>query len=140
MAIIKPFETPQGVVATYHKIIKAEINVSSQTVEIVVAIYASPEARDAGRGVLWHEYPRIPFASLTQDPRDLLYPMLAAFGDSYLRGGATDQEVPGAPGNFEINLTPEALEPTPAEEPESVPAPVPESPLQLPTITPESTP
>ena len=128
MAIIKSFETPQGVNATYHKILKAEISMLSQHVEIVVAVYASAEARDAGKGVLWHEYPRIPFTSLTQDPRDLLYPMLSAYSLSYLRGGAPDQEGGGAPGNFEIALTDAAMAepvPEPAVDVLSPPGPAP---------------
>lgn len=108
MAIIKDFVTPQGVTAQYHKIIKAEINCNTQVVEVMVAIYACAGARDAGKTVLWHEYVHIPFADLTQDPRDLLYPMLAAFNQSYVAGGTPDAEGTGAPGNFEINLKPEA--------------------------------
>lgn len=111
MAIIKDFETPQGVSAAYHKIIKAEILPNELVIRVVVAVYASAAARDAGKSVLWHEYVDIPFSALTQDPRDLLYPMVAAYGSSYLRAGLPDIEGSGAPGNFEINLTPEALVP-----------------------------
>ena len=121
MAIIKPFETPQGVTATYHRIIKAEIAVATETVDIVVAIYASPEARAANKGALWHEYQSIPFSDLTQDPRDLLYPMLAAFNASYLLGGTTDAEGSGAPGNFTISLTAAAMEPLPEVSPDEPP-------------------
>jgi hypothetical protein len=120
MAIIKDFLTPHGVTAKYHRIIKAEISVSSQTVELMVAIYASAEARAASGAPLWHEYVRVPFSALTQDPRDLLYPMLSAFGDSYLKGGETDAEGSGAPGNFTINLKPEALEATTPAEVEAI--------------------
>lgn len=121
MAIIKPFETPQGVPATYHKIIKAELLMVSEVVLVTVAIYASADAREAGKNVLWHEYQSIPFAALTQDPRDLLYPMLAMYGDSFLRGGAPDAEGSSSPGNFEINLKPEALQPTPPAPENSTP-------------------
>jgi hypothetical protein len=109
MAIIKMFETPQGVDAKYHKIIKAEIIISELVIRVVVAIYASSVARDAGKSVLWHEYVDIPFSALTQDPRDLLYPMVAAFGSSYLHAGQADAEGSGAPGNFNISLKPEAM-------------------------------
>lgn len=132
MAIIKDFATPQGVVARYHKIVKAEILPATASVNITLAIFATPEARDSGAQVLWHEYVSIPFSALTQDPRDLLYPMLAYFGDSYLRGGQPDEEGNGAPGNFEINLKPEAMvppappAPSPAPEPPPPPAPTPE--------------
>lgn len=109
MAILKPIETPQGVTGTYHKILKAEINALAEIVEITIAIFASPEARAADRGVLWHEYVTIPFSDLTQDPRDLLYPMLAAYVSSPLVGGTPDDEGSGSPGNFEINLRPEVI-------------------------------
>jgi hypothetical protein len=121
MAIIKEFETPQGVEATYHKLLKAEIDAVHETVTITVAIFASPEARASGKNVLWHEYQSIPFTALTQDPRDLLYPMLAYYGASFLRGGVPDQEGNGAPGNFEINLKPEAMLPPEDTTPEPVP-------------------
>lgn len=90
MAIIKPFETPQGVIATYHKVLKAEISVASMSVECTVAVYASPEKRDLGSTVLWHEYISIPFSALNQDPRDLLYSILESFNGSYLFGGVSD--------------------------------------------------
>lgn len=109
MAILKPYETPQGVTGTYHKILKAEIKALTEVVEITIAVFASPEARAADRGVLWHEYVTIPFADLTQDPRDLLYPMLAAYVASPLVGGVPDAEGSGSPGNFEINLKPEFI-------------------------------
>ena len=125
MAIIKDFVTPQGIVAKYHKIIKAEIQVNEQTVEIMVAVYATAEARDAGRSVLWHEYVRIPFAALTQDPRDLLYPLLAYYNSSYLKDGLPDAEGSAAPGVFTINLTPDAIAPVVVAVPEPVIAQVP---------------
>lgn len=108
MAIIKDFMTPQGITASYHKIIKAEISCEAATIQVMVAIFASAAARDTGKQVLWHEYVTIPFSALTQDPRDLLYPMLSAFGQSYVAGGLPDAEGSGSPGNFEINLKPEA--------------------------------
>jgi hypothetical protein len=106
MAIIKPFETPQGVSATYHKILKAEILTASATIEITIAVYASHEARATGKSVLWHEYQRIPFEVLTRDPRDLLYPLLAAFGDSYLFGGAADVAEPPVTEGTAMTLMP----------------------------------
>lgn len=123
MAIIKPIETPHGIIATYHKLLKAEVDAQAQTIMLVVAMYASAEARDAGRNVLWHEYQAIPFSALTQDPRGLLYPLLAAYGDSFLLGGAPDSSLDGfvRPGGAAIELRPEAHEPTPplsVEEPE----------------------
>jgi hypothetical protein len=120
MAIIKDYETPQGVDGRYHKIIRAEIDALAQSIQIIVAVYASGEARSSGKHCLWHAYQTVPFSALTQDPRDLLYPMLAAYGASYLQGGVPDEEGSGAPGNFEINLTPEAMLP-PAPPPPAAP-------------------
>jgi hypothetical protein len=116
MAIFKPFETPQKVTATYHKILKAEIDCTTMAVQITLAIYASPEARDSGGTVLWHEYQNIPFAVLTQDPRDFLYPMLVSFKDSYLVGGAATEEGLDNPSDFAIKLVDGAiLQPEPEE-------------------------
>lgn len=137
MAILKSVLTPFGVTASYNKIVKAEINATSLVVELMVAIYASAEARALDAPPMWHEYVRIPFSKFTQDPRDLLYPMLAAYGDSYLRGGAPDAEGSGAPGNFTIDLIPEAYFPTvhPGVE-GSTPEPAPAPPVPLPPTPP----
>lgn len=122
MAIIKPFTTPHGVIATYHKILKAEIDINQAAINVVTAIYASAGARDAGGVPLWHEYASVPFSALTQDPRDLLYPMMAAYHASYLRGGAGDEEGFSQPGNNTISLTAEAVEVPSPIEPNVVPA------------------
>lgn len=133
MALLKAFETPQGVVGNYHKILKADINCESETVTIWVQVYASAEARDAGKGMFWMEYITVPFDKLTQDPRGLLYPMVAYFGDSTLRGGVPDEEGDIAPGDFSINLTEEALVPSPPPEPVMPkPAPVEDIPPEEP--------
>lgn len=94
MALIKPFDTPQGVTATYHKIIKADINVAEQVIEVVLAIYASPEAREAGKSPLWHEYPRLPFSAFAEDPRVQLYSLLPADSTCYLSGATGDEPTP----------------------------------------------
>lgn len=121
MAIIKQVITPQGVAANYNRIVRADISTADQCVITTVAVYASPEAREAGGRPLWHEHISIPFSALTQDPRDLLYPMLANYYASYLKGGQTDEEGSGAPGNFEINLKPEAINPPEPPEEEGLP-------------------
>jgi len=109
MALLKPFQTPQGVTATYHRILKADIDCNTQTINITTAVFATPEARAAGFGQLWHEYVSVQFSDLTQDPRDLLYPLLAAFGGSYLRGGEPSEEGFARPGDNTISLTPGAM-------------------------------
>jgi hypothetical protein len=59
------------------------------------------------------ERQNVPFEALTQDPRDLLYPLLVAYGYSFLRGGVPDSSMEGfeQPGNNTISLTPEAMQP-----------------------------
>lgn len=112
MAILKDISTPQGVTASYHKIQSAEIDAGTRTVKMRVLVYASAEAREAGAIPLTEKEQTVPFSSFTQDPRGLLYPMLVNYGDSFLKGGETDEEGKTAGGNFSINLKPEALEPT----------------------------
>lgn len=91
MAVVKEFETPHGVIATYHKIVKAEIKPQSEEVEVWVAVYASAEARDTDKGALWTEYIRIPFAELSDDPRNALYGLITSWPSSYLHGGVSDE-------------------------------------------------
>lgn len=93
MAIIKTFETPQGIPATYHKIVKAEIEVGRQEVVIKTAVYFSAEARTSGKSPLWHEYVSIPFDSISGDFRSSLYEMLGNYYNSYLKNGAADESV-----------------------------------------------
>jgi hypothetical protein len=112
MAIIKDFVTGQGVTATYHKIKEVNLDCANLMIRFDIQVYATAAARTGGYGMLWMEQQFIPFSAFTQDPRDLLYPVLEYFGDSYLRGGVADAEGSGAPGNFSINLTSAALIPT----------------------------
>lgn len=91
MAVIKEFETPHGVVASYHRITKAEIKPESEEVEVWVSVYASAEARESGKGALWTEYIRIPFSELSEDPRKALYGLITSWQSSYLLGGQPDE-------------------------------------------------
>lgn len=84
MALIKPYATPQGVTATYHKLLKVEINSLQEVVQLVVAIYASEEARDNNMQPIWHEYVTVPFNRLSFDPREVFYPILQEYSTSYL--------------------------------------------------------
>lgn len=102
MAIIKSFLTQQGVLANYHKIIKAEIKIASSEFEIWVAIYASAEARDSNCELLRMEYVSIPFSALSQDPRALLYPMLMTYVNSYVNGGVTDSAASNLPPTLSL--------------------------------------
>lgn len=93
MAIIKTSVTPQGVSATYHKLVKIEISSSDNIATCVVAIFTSAEARETGCTPLWHEYVTIPLGRFSTDPREIFYPLLAEYESSYLVGGEPDQPV-----------------------------------------------
>ena len=90
MALIQTITTPQGVDASYHKILKIEISAVEEAVTIVVAIFASAEARESGRQVLWHEYIRVPFSDMSMDPRVPFYQIAASYANSYLSGAERD--------------------------------------------------
>ena len=94
MAIIKDFSTPQGVAATYHKLIKVEMNASTGVAELMLAIFSSSEAAAAGASPLWHEYVRIPIADFDENPFAAFYPMLTTHPGSYLVEGANDESAP----------------------------------------------
>jgi len=86
MALLKEFTTPQGVTATYHKLLKVEISVAEQCVTLVIALYPSAEVRDSGAQALWHEYVRVPFEDFVVDPRQPFYELAATYVNSYLKG------------------------------------------------------
>lgn len=89
MALNKDFQTKFGVTATYHKLLKVEVDAGREFVELIVGMYASEEAKNSGANSLWTEYVRVPFDRLNFDPRDIFYPLLKHYDQSYLVG-ATD--------------------------------------------------
>lgn len=113
MAVIKPVSTPQGIIAEYHKLLECKMDMRRGVMVLTVAIYANQAARDSDAMPVWHEYPEVPFTDLTQDPRDMLYPMLVSYVKSYLAGGAPDPTMEGftQPGNTSISLIPEMIIP-----------------------------
>ncbi len=125
MAIIKSFVTPQGVTASYHKLLKVEISSSENSVKFVIAIFASAEARDGGFDILWHEYITIPLDRFTVDPRTAFYPVLVNYSGSYLNGGSADQSVPDDMFTLTPDLVPLVIaqipEPVDQTEPEMFP-------------------
>lgn len=125
MALIKPVKTPHGVLAKYHKLLRAEIDAVAATMTLTVAIYADSEARDTGGLVLWHEYLTVPFEDLTQDPRAALYALLAEHGRSHTKDAASDTKA--APLEV-IRLVPGAKLPPPPPEPPAPPPPEPPAP------------
>lgn len=94
MAIIKTFETPQGISATYHRIVKAEIEVNHNAVVLQTAVYLSAEARDLGKSPVWNEYTTIPFDAMDGDFRKSFYELLTNYYGSYLKNGASDDPDP----------------------------------------------
>lgn len=129
MAIIKDLLTPFGIVAKYHRILKAEFYASTQKVEILFAIYASKEARDAGGTPLWHENISVPFDAFEEHPLSYLY-SVATQAESYLGDDAvSDAEVMPK----KVLKTAEELQalravPEAAPEPEPEPLPLPPPP------------
>jgi len=108
MALIKPFETPQKVTASYHKLLKAEFHIPSQTIELVFAVFYSAEARDNGGSVLWHEYLKVPFSALQEDPRVGLYQLAESYEKGYLAGAWADApQAPSGPLLIAPERTPE---------------------------------
>lgn len=93
MALIKTVETPHGIEASYHKIIKIEYDINNSMLVIIVAMYASEAARDAGRDILWHEYVKVPFEHMSEDPRGVFYSILTGYAESYLNGAVRDTRV-----------------------------------------------
>ncbi len=86
MALIKEYPTPFGVTANYHKIVKIELLSNRAVMNIMLAIYATEEAKNAGGAPLWNEYVEIPFSAFKSDPRQAFYPLLETYIDSYLIG------------------------------------------------------
>lgn len=94
MALIKNYNTQFGIVCNYHKIVKVEIQSSTNRINMMIAIYASKEAHDNDSKPLWHEYVEIPFDKFAWDPREAFYPLLKTYTQSYLQG-AQDSIQPG---------------------------------------------
>ena len=84
MALLKPFKTNFGVDVNYHKLLKVELDSVKQELVMTVAVYVSPEAKEAGAVPIWHEYVTIPFSEMQWDPREAFYPLLKTYIQSYL--------------------------------------------------------
>lgn len=106
MAFTKRVQTPHGVFADYHKIIKIELSVVDMAMLVVLAIYASAEARDAGATPMWHEYINVPFDQLPSDPRVDVYDFLGTWTGSWLYGAEKDQRPDPQPEVVEEVETP----------------------------------
>lgn len=75
MALTEPFETPQGAIATYRRVIRVEMDFITGDSIAWVACYPTEAARRAGKGPLWVEY--IPLApGVAPDPRQAVYGLL----------------------------------------------------------------
>lgn len=113
MALIKNFDTSFGITANYHRLVKVEIDGINNQLTMMVAIYASEEARTEGSTPLWHEYVKIPFNRLSVDPRDQFYPLLKTWAGSYVQGAqdSLPSGVTPVPSIFEILPPPEPTNP-----------------------------
>lgn len=116
MALNKDFQTRFGITATYHKLLKADVDAIRGYIEFVIGIYASEEAKASGANSLWTEYVRIPFDKLSFDPRDIFYPLLKEYDQSYLFN-STDSIPPGATPHSPVF---EIVEPVPQPPPPPV--------------------
>lgn len=105
MALIKAVQTPHGIEASYHKIVKIEYLIAEAQMVIMVAIYATEVARDCNATPLWHEYVRIPFEHMSSDPRKSFYEVLAGYANSYLYGAERDSRPDPVP---EVEVVQEA--------------------------------
>lgn len=94
MALIKTINTTYGVQANYHKIRRVELDSETETVIILVSIYVSKQAAEAGAEPLWHENVVIKFDEFKWDPREAFYPILRQHVASYL-ANAQDSVSPG---------------------------------------------
>lgn len=104
MALIKTINTTYGVPANYHKIRRIELDSETETMTILVSIYVSKQAAEAGAEPLWHENVVIKFEEFKWDPREAFYPVLRQLATSYLVN-AQDSLAPGQtvhPPVFEI--------------------------------------
>lgn len=90
MAVIKTFNTPYGVDATYHKIRKVVLDATGyNTVDIEVAVYHSKQSHDDGKEPMLIKHVVIPFNRFKSDPRQAFYNVLEQAPFSYLEGGET---------------------------------------------------
>lgn len=94
MAIHKDIVTPHGVTASYHRLTNVSISASKDLVEMSFAIFATQEARDAGKMPLWNEHVLFKLSELQPNPLELLYEL--ALYDGYLKDGTPDKIVPNA--------------------------------------------
>lgn len=90
MALVKEVQTPLGVAGTYHRIQRFEYDATSKVLTVCLAIYPSEEARKAGYQPLWHDYVQLSGEALSEDPRALLYPILATAEGSYLKEATSE--------------------------------------------------
>lgn len=120
MAIIKTFNTPYGVEANYHRLLRVSVDSQYRQVELEVAVYHTEEARTTNKEPLLIKRVAIPFWKFKSDPRQAFYKILELAPDSYLDGGITAaQEVL----DIENSLIPKSMDQIIAETPPLPPHP-----------------
>ena len=117
MAAIQDIVVPQGVIANYHKLIRADFDEFAKVVEVTFAIYGSKALRDAGATPLSHQRLKFAFSDFVVDPRRALYDVVTKRQEGYLAGAPADDELP--PPEPLLELKP----PAPQEPPEDAEVP-----------------
>ena len=91
MAINKNFTTPQGVLTTFHEIVRVEINAAAACVSMYVNCYTSEEDKISGSSPVWQECVVIPCADFATNPLDMFYTACVSQGGSTFVGGVVDE-------------------------------------------------
>lgn len=91
MAINKNFTTPQGVLTTFHEIIRVEINASAACVSMYVNCYTSEEDKALGSSPVWQECIVIPCAEFVTNPLDVFYTACVDHTGSTFNGGLLNE-------------------------------------------------
>lgn len=129
MAAIQEFVTPQGVVADYHRLIRADFDIVANVVEYTYAIYGSKALREAGALPLTHKRLLFKLDDFVVDPRRALYGVPANALEGYLAGAPADEELPPVEPVLELKppAPPDGAEvptdPPPGLDPTTVDAP-----------------
>lgn len=122
MALLKNIQLPNFAVAGYHRVRQVHINADQDTVEIMVGMYVSAEARAAGAPPAYNEYIRIPLSRFEDNLARLAYQVIEVSGDQTFSGAVSDIEPSSEPLVVALKPWPVA-EADPEPQPESDPQP-----------------
>ena len=91
MAITKNFTTPQGVLTTFHEVVRVEITTSAACVSVYINCYTSEVDKLSGLNPVWQECVVVPFDGFTENPMDVFYSTCTSYADSTFSGGQLDE-------------------------------------------------